>query len=928
MRKPFTLTLSAESREFGRSEHPRISAFKGNPLAEAMASKLVQSALPNASSNDGKLGQVQPPMALVTGVTSRTASNVNDATNMRQVLPDMELASQVLVSSIISPNDMMSTELNFTSTADELAELLPVLLEIPKKYFKETYKIEDQLANILDLCLFKQGAYPLAILPEAAIDEIINSDKVISTESLTNVMSEDFKNDGQPKSWGFLGASTVTWDKGIPSHRTTSFESLTKSFDPTADVGTKMGCLDVHVTDNLSVLKIPFVQDKMVNQRLAARMNVRDMAMESVATSLNTKSPDGKKTPEMIEQERRELRAKLYRPRNFKYTPIVAVKSLSQLDKETVGHPMIMTLPAESVIPVHVPGSPEEHIGYFIAVDRHGNPIKVNQSQDFFAEMNYNINVAKEMSSQLLAQTRRAAEGKQMANDMMLEETQRMFNEVAEAELTSRLINGIYGDNVKVSNAPMLYRVMLARMLQRQMTQLIYVPVSLMTYIAFDYNDFGVGKSLLEETKILGSIRAILLFSNTMAAIKNSVQHVNIGIEFDPNDPDPSRTLETAMHEYMKTRVTQFPIGSTNPLDITSFIQNAGIQIQTSGHPAMPETKFNVEERSTNHAKVDTELSEELKKRHLQSLGIAPETVDLSMNVDFATSVVSSNILLAKRAMLYQDKLCSFLEDFIRKYIINSSSLLERIVKTIDANREKVASLEKYKDLDTMRLAAFFIESIKVMLPRPDMSQIEMQSAAFDNFNKLLDATLPAFVSSDLFDTSLMGEVGNSLDKAIAATKAAFQRQWLQDNNVMPQLFKLVTADAADNDAFDLMRTTKTLQDGLANSLLKFMKVEMVAAAKRDKELQKVKDATGVEPGGGSSGGDDSGGSGTDDGGGGDDSFDFGGGGDETPPEGEDNADNPPEEGGDNTETPPKEEGEDTKPEEEADKGNKEEPAE
>jgi hypothetical protein len=49
----------------------------------------------------------------------------------------------------------------------------------------------------------------------------------------------------------------------------------------------------------------------------------------------------------------------------------------------------------------------------------------------------------------------------------------------------------------------------------------------------------------------------------------------------------------------------------------------------------------------------------------LAAIGIAPETVDLSMNVDFAQSIVNSNILLAKRALVYQKLLTGFVTDFI-----------------------------------------------------------------------------------------------------------------------------------------------------------------------------------------------------------------------------------------------------------------------
>lgn len=153
-------------------------------------------------------------------------------------------------------------------------------------------------------------------------------------------------------------------------------------------------------------------------------------------------------------------------------------------------------------------------------IDKHGNPVRASSTQDFYADLSYNTGAIRDMSSQLLAQTRRASEGrKQNSSDeiALLDEAMQMYTDVV-SSLLSRLQNGVYGENVKVSRPTEIYRMMFARACSRMMTQLVFIPQSLMTYIAFDYNSYGVGKSLLESTKILGSIRAMLLFANTVAA--------------------------------------------------------------------------------------------------------------------------------------------------------------------------------------------------------------------------------------------------------------------------------------------------------------------------------------------------------------------------------------------------------------------------
>ena len=839
------------------SKHPKLSGFKSTSLSDAIASKLVEGINTSPRSYDGNSRTIATPQHLVTQVANKTATNVVDSENMMQLLPDLELAKQVLVSSILSPNDLISTALTYGSSADDLGEVKGLLVDVIKDYFENSYKIKTLLPRMLEEALFTKGAYPVAVIPESSIDEAINSTGRVTLESLKDELTAN----DELVNYGILGNAKSQATSGKLNFGLESYDTRTPYI---AEVPN----LHLSVTDNISVLKFPRLHEKLVADRVQDAYAKKQMSMELYSST----KPDTE-----------VARESLYRPRNFNFTPVLTVKTLSQLEKPTVGHPLVMTLPTESVIPVHVPSAPEEHIGYFVVIDKHGNPVRASSTQDFYADLSYNTGAIRDMSSQLLAQTRRASEGrKQNSSDeiALLDEAMQMYTDVVENDLLSRLQNGVYGENVKVSRPTEIYRMMFARACSRMMTQLVFIPQSLMTYIAFDYNSYGVGKSLLESTKILGSIRAMLLFANTVAAIKNSVNHVAVNIELDPADPSPDRTVEFLMGEYAKTRQASYPIGASSPVDIVNYLQNAGVEVVTSGHPGYPETKVTVEDKQASHTKVDTDLDEMLKKRQLMSVGMAPETVDLSMNVDFATSVVSSNVLLAKRAMVYQVVFTSHLVDHMQKFTCNSKVLMDALREIIDNNRNLLTQTKASTD----SIAMYFINSLTLSLPEPDLAQVEMQMAAFENYTKGLDATLPAFVSSEMFDSSLMGDVANAIPQTIAILKAQFQRQWLQSNNVMPELFKLITFSDEDGPAFDMLKEHDHYMLGLQKSLLEFMRKSIATATASDKALNAVRDAVGADEdagGGDDSGGDDSGGG--DDGGddtGSDDDFDMGGEGD------------------------------------------------
>lgn len=877
-KKPFATSLGPSAQALS-GDFPRVSAFRPNSVAEAVANKLVQSPIPTRA-NDRTAAA--PAGMLINTIANKTAANVNDAENMMQLLPDLELAKQVLISSILSPNDMMSTELAFNSTADDLGEIKGALLKELSGFFKDTYKIETQMPRMLEEILFRSGAFPIAVLPESSIDDAINSNSRVSQEVFN---SEFVSTHGgvQPRHYGVLGNSTAFNSDGVLNRMTFGgiefgLEKLSSSQGDYNYDG-RVANYPLYVTDNINLLKYPMIREKMREDRIQDAYAVRGIAMEARRDKMGE-----------------EADASLYRPRSFLFNPVLTIKTLSQLDKPTVGHPMTMNLPTESIIPIHVPSSPSEHVGYFIVQDRYGSPVRVAQTHDYFADLNLQATSIREMSGQLLAQTRRASEGRKPANEFLVEQAVQMYTEVIEADLKSRLQNGLLGEEVTISKPTEIYRVMFARACQGMLTQLVFVPTSLMTYMAFDYNDFGVGRSLVEATKILGSIRAMLLFANTMSAIKNSVNHVELGIELDPADPDPDRTVEFMVHEFAKTRMAAYPIGAANPLDIINYLQNAGIQVTTSGHPGYPETKVSIEDKGANRVKVDTELSDELMRRHLMALGMAPETVEMSMNVDFAAQVISSNVLLAKRAMLYQQQFCAFLSDHITKYTVNSQILMDKLRKIIEDNREQVPILKNPK-LGVDKVILYFLSTIELSLPKPDLSQLEMQQTAFENYSKALDTVLPAWVSSEMFDSSIMGELGQSVQTTVAILKAYYQRKWLQNNNVMPELFELVTLSENEGEGFDLLQQHEAYMKGLSSSLKDFMTNALQNMARNDKYLNKIKELTGAEDSGGDTGGGEDTGGGDEGGGDGMDDM-FGDTGDE---EGEGTGDTGEDTGGEDT---------------------------
>ena len=551
---------------------------------------------------------------------------------------------------------------------------------------------------------------------------------------------------------------------------------------------------------------------------------------------------------------------------------------------------------------MHVPGDPRNHIGYYVMLDVMGNPLTIAANQGFLDSLNMSAMTNQEMQSALLKQAAIASHGIDVTDDVRIREMEYNYMRTVEDDLLSRLRNGAYGDNVTVSKPTEVFRIMFARSCARQHTQLLFLPASLMTYIAFDYNDYGVGISLFDATKDIGTQRALLSVANTLSQLKNSTNHVNLDITLDPDDPDPAQRVEQFYHEYVKTRQFGFPERINKMADLADFIQSGGVSVTASGNTGYPETKMVVESVASQRQEVNTDLMDHYKRQQYLGLGVTPEMVDRSMSEELATSLIQQNLLLAKRVKIYGEEFCEFQTEFVQNYTLTSSKLLDKlreIVETTLANGDKTQSIlkiiqdketanlagsgaTKASDEDIEKLISFFVKEIKCTLPSPDTTSIAVQKDELTAYGEFLDAVLPAFVNSDMFDSNAAGELSNSVGMTVAILKAKLMRDWMRQKNVAPEVFELFMGQVGDEPGYKLLEEHAKYMEDVMGALGDFMKKVLPTAKARDAALQAANGGEELEEGSSvssttDSGSSDDGGSG-DEGGGMDDlDFDFSG---------------------------------------------------
>ncbi|MNP89222.1 hypothetical protein D3C85_16260 [compost metagenome] len=866
-----------------------------------------------------------PDSRVMAQVANTTIGNIQDARNLFQVLPDMDYARQILISATISPGDLTDTKVLYSVEDRSLdSNLTGPLLRNTQEFFDNSYRIRSLLHPILNDTMFETGSYPLLVLPESAIDRIINSDNYngISMEAAVEVldahMRQETDGNGHYNPWGILGSpvsgkapaatdsytgvsfesinhnNTYQHDvtlsgvkvsfeglmsnvKGMPDDENirtlrTSLESLGK----TADKMISSKGSTIQVTDNINILKRPMVIE--TRRRLATRRIYGGKLRSNASLESRAKTGDQEAIRNLAAVEK-----SLYTKRHYKHIPVQPIMTHAQTGTETYGHPLVVHLPSESVIPIHVPGNPAEHVGYYVLLDIDGNPISVADMTSYLDDIRNQMNNADSQASQIINQARRGFEGMGGIHNEIIDEMARVHSEAVEADLLSRLRAGALSGNYELGKTENINRIMLSRHLKGQKTMMLFVPAELMVYIAFDYNEYGVGKSILEDGKILGSIRAALMLANTLATINNAVGGKTINITLDPDDEDPVGTVEFLLSEHAKVNAQGFSriVGSTHPIGLADQIQNHGVNVVVTGNTRYPETTYDVSQRDGTARPVDADMEKVMADRHARMFGLSPEMMDGSNQSDFATTVVQNNLMLLKRVIQNQEKFEPFLTDFVRRYVLNSGIFIDEMRELVKDNVEYLPEdLKKDTTLDdAAKVDEFifrFISALTVTLPSPEIGDVKKQMEQFQDYTDALDKVIDAYLSEEMFATDTTIGMEELLPNVKAVVKAEFQRRWLRKYNIMSELDVFNTVnEEEDTPAFSLLEASADHLDGLNNSIAMYVKKVIEAANGRATRLKAINDAkeklnaAKEEAGGALDGGDDLGGS--DDTGGGED---------------------------------------------------------
>lgn len=789
-------------------------------LFESASNKLVKSADWYTSAQTGfDLNNTIGNNNYFESVSKDTADSIRENSAILDALPDLEWTMKILVNSILSPNDMMVRNLNYQCLADLFGDTTQSLLDVIRDYYTQDYNINTHLADILKKALFLEGSYISVILPESTIDDAINSNLMISKETLDRVSKQ------YTEQYGWLGIG----NEG---------SGIGQSIENGKIVSLEVNPLGISITDNFEICKLPKLRQKARRDKLAKKIIPRGISVAMEHTRFLSTPPSDSGFDKVLQD--------IYPERKDNNINILRMKTLSELDKPTVGHPLELVVPHEAFIPVYQPGDPSNHVGGFILLDGKGNPVRLRDNVDQTREMaNTYQSSLKEMTSGLISKSTDGIANQDATkltggytDDKLVAQ---IYANLLEKELADRLTSGgVYEEGLKIGIHADIMNVMFTRALEKLETKLVFVPDELFCYLAFDYKDNGIGRSIIEKTKTLSSIRMVQNLADALANVRNAIDHKTVTITLDPNDPDPMKTTEETLHAIQRSTQASNPVGLTNYNDISSVFQKSGIQVKTEGHEGMPDMAVSIDQNTRNYPRSDSDYRDSLRDNQILAMGLSPDSVSGIMQSDYATSVVSSNAFLARDALDKQLIFNAWLTDWHIKYTRNSSILVNQLLDVIKRNREMIKVKPEITDWE---LVVHFINNIKVELPPPDMTRVKMQKEALSEYADTVDAVMPYILSNDLLSGTELGDrLGGNVDRVTQILKGTMVRKFITDNNILPEMFDALYTDNGMGTQLDFLRAHSSWVDQITPLFKQDFIDNLLRSTENETMLEKIEE--------------------------------------------------------------------------------------
>lgn len=773
---------------------------------------------------------------------------VADIRNIFKTLPQLNFPRKILVSSILSPGDITKNELVVKSNL-KISDynLTSQFNRIVQDFVDNELEVNKKVSKWLDDALILEGSHPVMLLPSSVVNAVMGIVESNESKSIPADVKH-YVTSGLFKPMGLLGVKSNTGEM-ISFESSTVQDRYLAGKHPhtiTSSFNKKTIDLQITLTDNPSILALPLVNN--------ARMNVRNEGLygvPSLESMIRYPDANGKPPKFMPNDVRREF----FKSTSSKFERVIALPSPKEFANDVnIGHPLEYHLPADSVIPISTPGEPESHSHYIVVTDESGYPVSYGRKMDYYSDIRGSANTNASGTDVAGDMLHMAAENLGVTykeyTDEAIDQMAVLHSTLVESEVTRSIMAGADGGKVKVEFTDGLSKLMLARTLRNQRTVLLYVPAEYITYFAFDYDEIGVGKSILEDSKSMAAMLSTLTVANVIGSVENAIPGKNLEIKLDPKDRDPLGTATFLTREAMDLNYRRFPMGLNSTAGTAEELQMNAYSVSITGHPAFPEVETNVSSKQSTYQPIDTELMDKLNDFMFLLFSVPAELAGSSNQAEFATTVVANNLMLLKTVIEKQTIWNPLMSDYLRKYVRYSGVMVNRLFQLAESNKPDIP--KEYKG-DITGFIADYIDHLGLYLPSPETDNLTHQMQLFDNFASNLDKILDSYLNEE--SLLLEGYKPEVIVTVLPPMREAYKhhclRQYMRERAIMPDL-DIFRADDEDNPTINLNDELKLHSKYVIKSVSGFIKsmssvlspevTDLKAVIKKDAKAKAVAD--------------------------------------------------------------------------------------
>lgn len=832
--------------------------FQGNnkvsiPTATAIAKMLNQP----EDRTKGRDGNNIVDVGGLESIIRQVSTKQSISEDLLALFPDMKFCAETVSLSIVSPNDMVTKNYNLNFNTLKLGnDLKGSLSALVKDDLNLYYKFNNNLPENIEEALFFKGSCPECYIPESSLSDIITDDKYKKVEAGDITVESFFKstvkskgifnktNNITAKDYKDVMLSVINEDKTRITEDKLTLESAT-----VINLEKELG---VEFTDNIGVLYSNFINDDITKKSISG------LYKKSSNVELNTES--GKPT-----NLKDEILKIFKNPGSLKEEKLLNIDSYTDGSRKSLGRPLYIKLDPVSVKPIWSI-TPDNHLGYLVLLDENG---KLINSKDYNQQGLDNNNAigfssnSKTVSDGIL---NRAFSGlKSMTDEHKdLDNMEEIYGSILHNTIVKKISEGKLRNVGNLSKDQNFLRLMFNRALKGKKTKVIYLPVDVVSYFAYEYKENGMGLSRLEKISVLMSMRAIMLFAKLMANIKNSIPITEVEATIDSKEPDVKAAMNKIISATLKNHQVSLPIGTADVNSLVQWAHNLGYVYNITSD-RLPDTKVKLNDSSRSIKIPEDTISEILEELCYMEFFMNAEMVKSGKESNFATTIITQNKLYENRIIKQQIKTEINATKKVKTILNNDAVLRNKMLDVILNNLKEIKKLNKdllslvttnnIKDDELSEvLLELLIDDIEVSFPRPtSLSEGDNLSKSLKDYKEAINDYVDTLFESEAYSAAFAGEeISSNIETYKAIIKKMLLQEWVNENNFIPSMSKFLTLDDSGQSLNNLFSQYTDTMQTFATLVKDFLKVNKKKVDKLDNDINKLNDnGEEMEPGDG-----------------------------------------------------------------------------